>query len=328
MIENSSVFNNKIIDCHTHVGVMISGLFSAKYPYVQDMVGLLETIKSNGVDYAISFPMPAFFCSYGLENKVKNRSIISNIFEEIPYRYANYRLLLESHVLSRQKILPFLMFSLNYAVEEQLSLIKEWESKYYIYGLKYYPDSDGIHLEHFIKKGKKIIDYAISKNYPIVIHSSVDSVLGKESFSDPMDIVKIAKDIPELRIAMAHMGHFNADAIKFITRYNLENIYLDVSPFKHICAIRNINKSELALNLPYDNPVQVLKCLLGEFPNNLIWGSDMPFNFTCDLNNKDHNRNYSGFLYKDNMKILGALSKDKILDICSNNTRKFIFGRS
>lgn len=63
---------------------------------------------------------------------------------------------------------------------------------------------------------------------PILIHSG----LGDE-YSHPKNIVKLAKQSPNLHVYVAHLAWLDEETIKNVARTN--NMFIDTSPFLQIC---------------------------------------------------------------------------------------------
>lgn len=316
----------KRIDCHTHCGMMLSSFYDDKIPNGQNLVGLLENTINSSIEKLITFPFPDNFIGNNLLEKENDNDAVRLIFEKIPYKLQNDRLLLEVDRFAKGRVLPFLMFSTKYAIDEQLEYLNEIIAKYDVYGMKYYPDADGMDFSDFEVHGHRFIDFLIEHNLPMTVHTSAENVVSKRGVSNPMEILKLAKKYPELRVCIAHMAHFSKEVFGELEKSELTNLYIDTSPFLHLCNIRNICKSERCLDLPYSKPVDVLKTMINRYGKHVIWGSDFPFNYTCNLKNEMHDFDYEKYSYTKYMELLNKLSSEMINLITSDNTLRFLFG--
>lgn len=324
---NQNEFKDSLFDSHMHFGIMLSSLFDDKMPFCQNIAGIIDVLGSSKINKGIVFPFPNDFIGNDVLNTPLKNVYVRNVFEEIPYYLQNKRLLLEVENISKQEILPFLMCSVRYGVDAQIQFLKECVDNRYVYGLKYYADSDNISLREFVRYGEKIIRFLIEYDLPIVFHTSANTVTNNGGISRPDDILGIAQLFPELRICIAHMAHFSKAVFDKMQNNEFPNVYLDTSPFLHLCNIRNAVHSNECLDLPYNSPADVLEKLIDLIPDQIIWGSDYPFNFTCNLNNPTHDKDYSKYTYFQNINILEMLSDDKIKRIANVNTLNFLFGK-
>ena len=180
----------------------------------------------------------------------------------------------------------------------------------------------------FEENGSRFIEFLLKYDLPLVVHSSACAVSDKEGLSYPGDIVKIALKYPKLRICIAHMAHFSKYVFELIKKENICNIFVDTSPFLHLCMISNLLSDNNWLALDYKNPQYVLKYMVREFPEHILWGSDFPFNYTCNLNNKFHDKNYENYSYENNLAVLNTLNKDDIKRIAHDNVIRFLYGNN
>lgn len=327
MRRNRDEFKDSLFDSHMHFGIMLSSLFDDKMPFCQNIAGIIDVLGNSLINKGIVFPFPNDFIGNEVLSTSSKNMNVRNIFEEIPYYLQNKRLLLEVEKISKQEILPFLMCSVRYGIDAQIQFFKECADNRYMYGLKYYADSDNIPLREFVKYGENIIRFLIEYDLPIIFHTSANTVTNGGGISCPDDILDIARLYPELRICIAHMAHFSKIVFDKLQYNEFPNVYLDTSPFLHLCNIRNVVHSKRCLDLPYNNPEIVLDQLIDLIPNQIIWGSDYPFNFTCNLNDPSHDKEYNKYTYFQNINILKTLSDDKIKKIASVNTLNFLFGK-
>lgn len=314
--------SGKLIDGHTHIGIFVKSLFDDKYPASGDSINLLEKMDMHSIDYSIVFPFPDHF----IGNDDTPYDKVMKLIGKTPYKLANERLLLEINCLDINRFLPFLMFSINYGIDEQITYLKQLAEEKQIYGLKYYPDSDMVNVKNLLVSGKRFIELLLQYNLPLVIHCSEGASVNSNGYSNPLDILQLAKEYPTLRLCIAHMGQFNETLIDSILVNKYKDVYLDTSPFLHLCNVRRINGKKNCLDLDYSEPLLVMKGMYSLLPDNIIWGTDFPFNYTCNLNNEMHNKDFSGFVYREYIELLNKLPDEIMFKIASQNTIKFLFG--
>lgn len=302
------------IDVHTHIGYASNGFASDKYPYCQDAYDLYDKLSENTFDYSVIFPFPNY--SY---TKAK-----PNI---IPY-YAENKRLIEESGLFGNKFLPFAGFSINYAIDLQIEKLSQMVNCGQLFGLKYYADSDQRTIAEVIDRGKEFITFAQSNDLPITFHCSESAAYGKSNYSNPFEMLELAQQYPQLRIAIAHMAHFNEKVYNRIIDENIQNVYFDTSPFLHLCHIRLVNNVADSMSFDYSQPQAVLRKMLLLFPDRIMWGSDAPFNFTCNINNPAHNKDYKQFSLSKNVAVLNSLSIEEQEQLTENNILSFLGKRS
>lgn len=316
--------SGKRIDTHTHAGVSLGYFFDSKYPYCCSIIEIMESLQAIGFDAACVFPFPAYICGSNVQVEESARQTVRSVFETVPYRAGMEKMLLELERFKIKNILPFNMFSINYAIEEQLTYLDTIQNK--IYGLKYYPDADARRISELSREGRPFLEYLVRNDMPLTIHVSENACLYGQGYSNVMEAVELARSMPKLRVSVAHMGHFSRQALTAAQRLRLPNLYFDVSPLLHICHIRTVNEGDV-LPLPYERPGEVVQALLTMFPDYLLWGSDMPFHFTGDLANPAHNFDYDAFSIAEVMKQFNSLDEAAAIQICNKNTLDFLFGK-
>lgn len=156
---------------------------------------------------------------------------------------------------------------------------------------------------------------------PLLIHS------GQDDISSAMNIYKLAKKEPDLRVCAAHMGRFNKFFFEALLKEPLPNLYVDLSPFLNFHGrlsqpSRYPNYPEISIDRK--NPLTALRYLYEILPNNLIWGTDSPYSHTASLEDKVEKIT----CYRDESELLRRLEKPIINKIASQNTIRFLFGRT
>ena len=311
-----------LIDAHTHLGFSTSGLFSDKLPNCFDIVSLLSNLQAHGFSYAIVHPFPSYYC----RQRPLNEEVGAHLrvaYEQVPYLLQNKRIVNENQEIALGKLIVFPMFSMNYAIDEQISFLEQAVLNGDIYGLKYYSDSDANEISQIAHKGKPFIDFALKHNLPITFHTSEVATIAEHGLSNAMDVLNLALEIPGLRVSIAHMAHFSRRVLLLAEKLSLPNLFFDLSPLLHLCNVRRLCTNDKMLSLDYSTPKSVLRFALNTFPCNVLWGSDMPFNFTCNLNNPAHTKTYKSFAYKANVDLLDDSDKQVL---CNRNVIRYMFG--
>ncbi|MDR3057248.1 MAG: hypothetical protein LBU84_03800, partial [Prevotella sp.] len=90
---NKYTIRDNIIDCHTHSGgVYFYNYFNGLYPYFLDIKTLSDIIKSNGIDYAITFPVPTTVY-YNYNEYININRFVDNHVYNFPFEVENNTLL-------------------------------------------------------------------------------------------------------------------------------------------------------------------------------------------------------------------------------------------
>ncbi len=321
---DKTCFYNLNIDCHTHFGYSLSMFFGDKVPFCQNMVGLLEKIENGVINGCITFPFPDDFIGNEVLEDADSNHAIRQAFEQIPYKMQNDRLLLEASTFGKNRVFPFLLFSNRYAIDEQIEYLNNVIKSHYVYGLKYYPEADNLSFSDFEKRGAQFISFMEENNLPLIVHSSAGTVVSDDGLSHPRYMLQLASNHPQLRVCIAHMAHFSVEVFEQIL--HLPNLYVDTSPLLHLCHIRRLVKSNKCLDLDYCNPSSVLNYLVCNYSSHILWASDFPVTYTCNLLNEDHDKDYSSYSYEKNIKVLSSLDEDSLNKITRTNVINYLYG--
>lgn len=296
----------KIIDVHTHsVGVALGQLLVGSYPYAQDICDLSEKIMDNKVDFAITFPMtyPIYF---NIREMKYNKRYVASGNDEFPYCSENKALFKMIEEMRITNLIPFPAVSTNSNVEEQIELLYELDNIYGVMGLKYHPkiERKSILSDEFVS----FIDFAIKKNIPIMVHTDMSNE------ANPENIIKLSEKYPKLRICAAHCAHFER---AFWDKLELcSNVFVDTSPFLRICYdIGKMDDKKGKINVDYDCPKEVIKTLYDLAPQQIVWGTDTPYNRFIAGDNIVQ--------YHDDKKLLDESGLAKKM---SGNTERFLLG--
>ncbi|RAL55506.1 hypothetical protein BLD25_04620 [Candidatus Gracilibacteria bacterium GN02-872] len=287
----------KLYDIHTHVGTQINNLYNEKFfPRNKNIKDLIDSYQGE-IDKIVTFPMPSI-----TENTV------------IPYKFENQELLysIEKEKVF-DKILPFICLHPRIKVSEQLENILNIIKNYNIYGIKFHTLDTKSYISDFFKNSE-ITSFCKQYNLPVLIHSA-----NFEGYENCDNIFYYASKFPNINILVAHMMGFSKTFFERLSNYKGNNIFFDTSPFLGMCNFyNNFENKDNILDINFSNPREVLHFLYLNFPNNIIWGSDQPFeNFSDDDINNYNIRNELDFLF--------SLEKSTINKIASENSENFLF---
>ena len=142
MRRERKLFEGKLFDSHTHCeGIDIYSYMKYLHPTVQDVVILSEQIKDSKVDCALVFPVQSTIY-YNPLSYIDAMGFCSSNLCDYPYEIENKRMLLGIQKFEYTHLLPFISFSLNDKVHEQIEGMLENINKYEVYGLKYHTQTD------------------------------------------------------------------------------------------------------------------------------------------------------------------------------------------
>ena len=318
-----------IIDCHTHVGISFKSYVQSAFPYCLSFEDLILRMKYNSIDYSVVFPLDSTYYDVSEENPKNIQE--TERYSKFPYELENKNLLKEIFEIFPEycgKVLPFLMFDPGRRTREQAALFEELSRKYPVFGLKTCTTYIQSYIKDLETTGRPILDFAINSRMPVIIHSSYDR---GDPWAKIEDILEIAEKYPQLKICLAHSARFLKSAL--IKAAALKNCYIDLSAFYIHCLLafqnhRAIPSLEERFEADYAHPESVMKKLVEEFPEKLIWGSDIPSNhFIQDwYDNKGKKvecRLKAGF--DSEINLLNSLSEKERYSIAYENTSRFLF---
>ncbi len=317
MKQKEIFFTNKIIDCHTHsAGVDFFGVVRGHYPFSQDVDILSNRLKNNNIDYAITFPFPNT-TFYDISSFIDVFQYKPSGLSNFPFEQENINLINQLKHFQIDNLLPFLSFSLNDKVEEQVQNLERLIKDNYVYGLKYHTFTDH-HSALDILKHTRLIDCIKEHDLPLLIHS------GQQKMTSPLHIYELAKALPEVQICAAHLGRFNKKFWELITQQPLPNLFVDMSPFINLHSRFALNKykSEETLDCDHYDVLKALLCICKLLPNNLLWGTDSPYTYTQYIDGK----NKCIISYEDEVNLLKKLNYQTVKKVASQNILRFLFG--
>lgn len=320
------------IDCHTHVGADFGAYVHFAYPYAMSVEDLVIRMDGNRIGCSVAFPFgrSAYF-EVDREPTVDLRT--SNRLCRFPYEIENRSLLREVYEVFpeySERILPFAMFDPCREPEAQAELLTELHETYGIYGLKFV----ATYIKSFVRdlptKGRPILDFALRYDLPILLHSSYDR---RDPWAPVEDIASFAESNPSIRVTVAHSARFHVPTLERVAP--LPNCFVDLSAFDIHCELARMNHPAVPpagperFDAPYDKPEAVMRLLCDRYPDTIVWGSDIPFNYfiqkfsyasgeTVDLALRSrHNRE---------VELLDSLPPETQRIVAQRNTLRFLFG--
>lgn len=275
---NRDILKNKIIDIHTHsVGIEMNHFRTGTYPITQNILDLSNIILSNGIDFAVTFPMPTtVYYNYNLiynENRFEPSG-----YSDYPYQYENnalYNLILQMKI---QNLIPFVSVSVQEKVKEQIKGIYSLHEKFGVYGIKYHSNTERLSIDN--SRFEPFAKLAHEMNIPILVHSEFSQ------YSHPDNILRFASKHPNVRICIAHCVRFHKNVLERINR-DFENIYVDTAPLVRLCKIaqNTQQQSNSLLALDFKVPLNALQEFIEFIPKKVLWGTDVPWHhFVNDEN--------------------------------------------
>jgi predicted TIM-barrel fold metal-dependent hydrolase len=307
---------NGLIDVHTHCGFNLFNFYEIQYPYVQDAIVLSQLIIDNAISFAVTFPMPNsiyFDVPLFLEKGIFKASNLSNF----PFEKENLYLLTQIKVFNLHNLLPFCSFSIRDKVREQAEYLIKLLNNFNIYGLKFHTLGDNNSILE-MNKYPILMDIIEEYNLPLIVHT------GNDKFSNPLNMLEIAQKYPHIRFCAAHLGKFNLKFFNEVEKYEYKNLFIDTSPFIHLCrqAVNNSKISNTILDLNYNEVYDVFNFFSNKYSDKILWGTDMPWLNVSEMKNSET----EGFInYKDEVRIL-MRNNSVAHQIANLNTVKYLFG--
>jgi predicted TIM-barrel fold metal-dependent hydrolase len=320
-----------LIDSHTHVGISFKSYVQNEYPYGLSFEDLILRMNHLGIQKACVFPFPNSGF-YQIDKKPGATLKTTRKFSSCPYELENRNLLHEIYTVFPEhshRVLPFLMFDPSRQIAGQINVMEKLAGQYPVFGLKTCTHQIKAYIKDLTGKGSPIIEFARKRNIPVTCHSSY---YHGDPWANVYDILDVVEKHPEVRFCIAHTARFAKDALERAAA--LPNCHVDLSAFLIHCQLvqqknPSVPAEENRFTADYDHPQSVLKRLVDTFPDTLIWGSDMPFNY-CFVHMIDINGNYVSkslkSAYADEYTLIKSLPPADLRQITYTNTLKFLFG--
>jgi len=308
-----------LIDAHTHVGTDFLFYLQGHLPYGLGWPELAERGASLGIDRFVVFPMPTHLA---LNSEALRRGQITarDGWEKVPYAFENRRMMLEITRCSDHaaRALPLWMFDPMREPKLQAAALRELHEEFPCSGLKVQATIIQSPISHLRGGGGCLLDLAEEKNWPVLIHTSVDP---KDPWSLVGEILKVVESRPSLRFNLAHSCRFDRPSLERIAE--LPNAWFDCSAHGIHCQLALEDNPSIAprsrrFSTDYSDPARVLADLAAAYPGKLIWGSDAPFYSYIDETMKLKSS------YAREVAILRTLDADVVARIARTNTLTFL----
>lgn len=286
-----------LYDIHTHIWIQKNNLYNEEcFPRKNYILDLVNSYQGK-IDKIVTFPMP---------------SITNNL--TIPYLLENNNLLytIENEKFE-DKVLPFLCLHPKIKLSEQLENIYIIIKNYKIYWIKFHTLDTNSSIDDFFNNSE-IISFLRDFKLPVLIHSA-----NFEWVENCDNIFYYAEKYKDINILVAHMMWFSKVFFEKLRNFNWKNLFFDTSPFLWMCNFyKNFDFKNNTLNLDFSNPKKVLNFLYENYPNNIIWWSDQPFeNFSDNW--------IISYNIKDELNFLFSFEHKIIRKIASENSENFLF---
>lgn len=309
-----------LIDSHTHAcGINYTNYYLEAFPYCCNITELISNMEKNDIGYAVTFPVVSNINTSNSPVIDKEIRQVIKKYEKCPYYYENLRLLKETEIYGKNKILPFVIISLDSKIEEQIQYIQILEEKYNIYGFKIHPSSDQKSLLSIINNDI-LMKFISDSKKPVTIHSSFDD------FSLPSSFLPVFEELSDIRFCVAHIGRMER---KFIDKLNYySNVWIDVSPLKKLTSYLEeqcTKGNDKVYNLDYSNIAGFINFLYNNFKDKVIFGTDFPWVNCGYLDNNLSSKLYDE--YGENIRILNSFEKSVVTKIANENIKDYIFGK-
>lgn len=322
----------KVVDVHAHAGIGIRAFASNSFPYCCSIEDLYYRQTSNGVDCSVVFPTgPELF--FDIPNFVRTGKLVpaEQPLSPAPYVQENRMLLNDVFRFCPEKsshFLPFISVDPGRKIPEQLSVLRELEQEFPIYGMKIAPIACHSKVTELLEEGAVFLEFGAERNWPVLLHVTADVT---EGFSGANETFQVIEKHPEIRFCLAHCislhrGHLErADA--------MPNVWVDTSALKIQVQLAHENSTIMALppdRLECDcsDHLKVMQALVEHFPRTIVWGSDAPYHSYINRRLQSEGRYHTFALkgtYEQEKAAWDVLSPEQRRQLASN-TLQYVFG--
>jgi len=328
----ADALTDKVIDCHSHVGLNLKNYACREYPYAQTIEGLYYRQRAAGVDVNIVFPASGslfFDPSYFEKGEMRPAR---NPLSPAPYALENEMMMLEVFEFNpehKERFITFVMADPGREVRRQLQLLRELERRFPVYGIKISSVDCQSRITSLLDVGRPFLDYAAERNIPLLLHTTVDP---SEDYSRAALCFQVIEENPHVRFCLAHCIGFHAG---FLQKANdMPNVWVDTAALKIQvqCARENnriIAPEKERFEGDYSDHTKILGALMARYPDTIMWGTDSPW-YTFICRRKQGEGSYLPFRlkgrYEDEKAALDALPEELRIKACNTNTLRFVFG--
>jgi len=314
--------DERLIDCHTHVGVDLFFYLNGHVPYGIDFRSLVEQARRYGIERVLAFPGVSYFGWEGLDLLPPRRS--TDDFS-VPYAFENRRMMSEIFEINEEyahAAIPFVIVDPARHQKAQVDSLRKLRQKFPICGFKIQGTVIEAPVGHLAGSGRCLVDLAEEWDVPFIIHSSIAP---EDQWSQTSTILDVAESAPKVRFCLAHSCRFDLPSLQRLGQ--LSNTWVDCSAHGIHCdaAVNNLKvvaEAERRLPSDYTRPEQVMKDLCELLPDRLMWGSDAPFYSYAALHDGKPLALFS--TYEKEVDALSLLSTPQRMDVMRNNALRFL----
>jgi hypothetical protein len=304
-----------------------------EFPCAQTVEGLYYRQISSGVDVNVVFPLaPELYFDLATLLKTGEAVPAENPLSPVPYAVENKQMMSEVFRFCpefQDRFITFVSADPGRDIAGQIEALTALEEEYPIYGIKISPVLCQSPVAELLGASKDLVEFALERNIPMLIHSTVDP---NERYSQVSDILRVAETYPNLRVCLAHCAGFDREYLELAD--SMPNVWVDTSALKIQVQMTHELSPLMAppdrrLEADYSDHISVIQTLTDAFPNTILWGSDSPaYSYIC-LRQQADGVFYEFRLkanYEDEVAALEALKDDMRIRVSNANTLRFLFG--
>lgn len=214
-----------MIDGHAHIG-----FFHKKYPiYIKDLDSMVAVMDKFGIEKSVVSSLKAIQYDFVMGNQE-----VKEACDRYPDRFIPISVV---HPRHRED-----------AKRELLRTVKEWGFR----ALKLHPVDQCFPADCL--SSRRIVQTAVELDIPVFFHCSQDD------FANPYRIARVAKEFPEAKIVMCHMGKilFWQDCVELAEEFG--NLILDLTDAMFV-----------------ENLIETSVKYVGA--ERIIWGTNLPISY-------------------------------------------------
>lgn len=304
---------SELYDIHSHAGEQRRDLYNEPemFPRRQSVEKLIEKYGDR-IEKIVTCPLPGtVYFNYDSEGKQGSK----NNKGTYPYDIENQALVeAVDKYDSEGRILAFACIHPKIMVSEQLSGLENIMRDNRVSGIKFHTLDTNCGLDDFFGN-TEITSFCQQMNLPILIHSA-----NFNNVENCNNIFHWAQLNPKLRICVSHLMNFSQEFFGKLSHYQPENLYTDISPFLGLCEMAKYYKNRMdCLDIPYDDPEEVLAALFQRFGRRILWGSDDPYGKF-----KLPDGRYIQHSLNDELDFLFSINNEIRTQIASINSKRYI----
>lgn len=321
------------MDIHSHAGISLKAYACREYPYAATIEELAAFQRLGGIDVNVVFPFTAdlhfdpVLLSRG--EAVPARFPLS----AVPYGVENELLLMETYDFcpeTSHRFLPFISMDPCRQIAGQIKAVQALADRYPIYGVKINPVLCQSPVSGLLKEGRALMELIEARGWPVLLHVATAR---EEAFSNAEMTLDVVEAFPRTRFCLAHCIGFHQDYLRRAA--DLPQVWVDTAALKIQVQLAYENSPLMPspaerIEADYADHRAVLRALVAQFPDQMIWGSDAPaYAYIC--RRKQAEGVFTEFRlkgsYQDEVAALDALAPEEQERTANKNSLDFLFGR-